>query len=119
MRRISRSWWTFHVAATAFGKLLTITWSWLLAPSPTVISKSIFQHSPPPTVRTGLLAITDDVGMSPWREGAAALWNASMDDITSTYFLTTHNKTSLCKFDPNIEDLLIFMKKLGFVSILD
>jgi hypothetical protein len=42
--------------------------------------------------------------------GVAALWNASVDDAASTYILVTHDKISLCKFDPNIEDLLFFMK---------
>jgi hypothetical protein len=50
------------------------------------------------------------MGSSTWRAGIAALWNASVDGTALTYFLATHSKTSLCKFDPNIEDFLIFMK---------
>jgi hypothetical protein len=50
------------------------------------------------------------MGSSTWRAGIAALWNASVDGTALTYFLATHSKTSLCKFDPNIGDFLIFMK---------
>jgi hypothetical protein len=64
---------------------------------------------PPPTTGPGLLAIADAMGSFTWRAGATTHWIASMDDTTSTYFLATHGKTSLCKFDLNIEDLLCFI----------
>jgi hypothetical protein len=57
-----------------------------------------------------LLAAADTMGTSTWRASATTLWNASTDDIALTYFLATHDKTSLYKFDPNVDDLLIFMK---------
>jgi hypothetical protein len=72
-------------------------------------SRSVFQHSSP-TAGSELLAVADVMDTSTWRAGAAALWNASVDDTTSTYFLITHDKISLWKFDPNVDDLLIFMK---------
>jgi hypothetical protein len=100
------------MAATASGRLLAANRSRLLVPSPIVVSRSVFWHSSP-TPRLGLLVVTDDVGSSTWRVGVVTLWNASVDDAASTYFLATRGKTSLCKFDPNIEDLLIFMKNLG------
>jgi hypothetical protein len=78
----------------------------LLAPA---TPRSIFEHS---SLTTGseLLAAANVMGTSTWRAGATSLWNASVDDIPSTYFLTTHGKTSLCKFNPNIDELLIFIK---------
>jgi hypothetical protein len=63
-----------------------------------------------PTIGSGLLAVVDTGASFTWRAGAIALWNASMDGTVLTYLLATHRKTGLCKFDPNIEDLLIFMK---------
>jgi hypothetical protein len=54
---------------------------------------------------SGLLA--DAVGSSTWTVGIVGLWNASVDNTASTYFLATHSKTSLCKFDPKIEGLSI------------
>jgi hypothetical protein len=36
-----------------------------------------------------------------------------------TYFLVTNSKTSLCKFDSNIDDLLIFYVNLGLIVILE
>jgi hypothetical protein len=51
------------MAATVSGRLLTAFRFRLLAPSPTVISRSVFQHSSP-TVRSELLAVTDTVGSS-------------------------------------------------------
>jgi hypothetical protein len=70
----------------------------------------VFRHSSP-IAGSGLLAVANAMGISIWRVGAATLWNAFMDDNASTSFLATHGKTSLCKFKPNIEDLLIFIKK--------
>jgi hypothetical protein len=118
MGRISCSWWTFHMATTASDRLLAAFRSRLMAPSPTAISRSVFRHSFP-TAGLGLLVLANAMDNSTWRAGIAALWNASVDDTASTYFLATHGKTSLCKFNPNIEYLLIFMKKLSFVCILD
>jgi hypothetical protein len=69
----------------------------------------VFWHSSP-TVGSGLLAVADTMGRSTWRADAAALPIASVDDTASIYFLTTHSKIRLCKFDPNIKYLLIFMK---------
>jgi hypothetical protein len=76
---------------------------------PIAVSSSVFQHSSP-TVGSGLLATADAMGNSTWRVGIITLCNASVEDIVSTYFLATHGKTNLCKFNPNIDDLLIFMK---------
>jgi hypothetical protein len=109
MGTISRSRWTFHVATTAFDRLQAANRSRLLAPSPTAVSRTLLWHSSP-TVRSGLLAVADAVGSSTYRAGTVALWNAYVDYTASTYFLATHDKTSLCKFNPNIEDLLIFIK---------
>jgi hypothetical protein len=92
------------VAATASSKILAAIGCNLLA---LAALKSVFQHYSP-TVRSGLLAVVDVVGSSTWKASAATVWNASVDDTASTYFLTTHSKTSLCKFDPNVVDLLIF-----------
>jgi hypothetical protein len=89
-----------------FGWILATKWCRLLAPA---ASMSAFHHSSP-IVRLGLSAAADAVVSSTWTAGAAALWNASVDDTTSTYFLATHNLTCLCKFNTNVEDLLIFMK---------
>jgi hypothetical protein len=97
------------VAATASGRLLAAFRSRLLAPSLTAVSNSVFCHSSL-TTESGLLVVVDIVGSSTWSAGATALWNASMYDTASTYFLATHGKRSLCKFDPNIGDLSIFMK---------
>jgi hypothetical protein len=76
---------------------------------PTVVSRSVFHHSSP-TVGSGLLVVADVVGSSTWRAGVVALWNASVDDTASTYFVATHSKIWFCKLDSNIDDLLFFMK---------
>jgi hypothetical protein len=94
--RISYSRCTFHVASTASGRILATFRSMLLAPSPTAVSRSAFQHSSP-TAGSGLLAIADVVESFTRRAGITALWNASVDDIASTYFHATLGKTSLCK----------------------
>jgi hypothetical protein len=112
MGRISHCRWTFHVTVTTSGRLLATTGYRLLTPA---ISRSILQHSTL-TVRSGLLDVVDVMGSSTRR--IAVLCNAIVDDTTLAYFVTTHDKTSLCKFDPNVVDLLIFMKILGYVSIL-
>jgi hypothetical protein len=70
MGRIFHSRWTYHVAATASDRLLAAFRSRLLVPSPTAGS--------------GLLAIANVMGSSTWRTGAATLWNASVDNTTST-----------------------------------
>jgi hypothetical protein len=97
------------MTVTASGKILATFRSGLLVPSPTTISRSAFRHSSP-TDGPGLLADADAMGSSTRRVGATTLWNTSVNDTALTYFHATHGKTSLCKFDPNIEDLLIFMK---------
>jgi hypothetical protein len=77
----------------------------LLAPA---TSGPVFKHSSP-TAGSGVLADGDAMGIATWRASIATLWNATMDDTALTYFLTTHNKTSLCNFDPNVNELLIFL----------
>jgi hypothetical protein len=69
----------------------------LASPPPIAVSRSAFWHSSP-TDGSGLLAITDAVGSSTWRAGAAILWIASVGDTASTYdFHVTDGKTILCK----------------------
>jgi hypothetical protein len=97
------------VTATAAARLLATDSSRLLVPSPIAASWSTFRHSSL-TPESRLLVVADAMGNSTWRAGTATLWNASVVDTASIYFLDTHGKTNLCKFDPNIEDLLIFMK---------
>jgi hypothetical protein len=106
MGRISHSRWTFHVVVITSDRLLAAIGCRLLAP---IVSRSFFQHSSS-IVGSGLLATVNVVGSSSWMASATALWNASVDDTASTYLLATHGKTSLCKFDPNKVNLLIFMK---------
>jgi hypothetical protein len=48
------------------------------------------------------------MGTSTWKASTAALWNAAVDDTALTYFHTINGKTSLCKFDPNVDVMLIF-----------
>jgi hypothetical protein len=94
------------LATTASSWILSVTGCRLMVPA---ASRSVFQHSSP-TTGSGLLVITNAVGSSTWRADVTTLWNASMDETASTYFLGTHGKTTLCKFDPNVIDLLFFMK---------
>jgi hypothetical protein len=105
MGRISYSQWTFHMSTTPSDSIQAATGCRLLAPA---TSRSLFQHSS--TVGSGLLVTTDVVGSSTLRTCTTTLWNASVDDTALTYFLSTHEKTSLCKFNPNVVDLLIFIK---------
>jgi hypothetical protein len=104
--RISHSRCTSHVAATVSGRILDAFRSSLLASSPPPISQSTWRHSPP-TDGSGILVVTDVVGISTWRAGAAALWIAFVEDTTAlTYdFHATDGKRSLCK--------------IGFVCLLD
>jgi hypothetical protein len=99
--KITHSWPSFHVAGTTSIWILAAIECRLLAPA---ASRSVFQHSSP-RVGSGLLVVADAVGTSTWRESVDALWNASVDDTAPTYFLTTHGKTSLCKFEPNVDDM--------------
>jgi hypothetical protein len=94
---ISHSQCTSHVAATTFGRILASYRSRLLASTTTSVFRSAFGHSP--TDGSGVLAITDVVGISTWRVGAAVLWITSVEDtIVSTYdFHATHGKINLCK----------------------
>jgi hypothetical protein len=56
---------------------------------------SDFQHSYP-IVGSGILTDTDPVDTSTWREGVAALWNASVDDTAMTSFLTNNSQAYIC-----------------------
>jgi hypothetical protein len=82
MGRISHSWCTSHVVATASGRILAA-----------YRISALF-----PTDRSGVLAVADAVGSSTWRASIAALWIASMEDTASTYnFHASHGKTCLCQ----------------------
>jgi hypothetical protein len=70
----------------------------LLVSSPTTVSSLAWRHCSPKD-RSGVLAITDTVGISTWRVGATALWITFIEDTaTLTYDVhAIHGKTSLCK----------------------
>jgi hypothetical protein len=72
-----------------------------------------------PPAGSGLLATVDAMGSSTWRAGAAAFWNASVDDTTSNYLLATHGKTSFMQIWSNCSWHVNFYENLGFVSILE
>jgi hypothetical protein len=36
-----------------------------------------------------------------------------------TFFLATHGKPSLCKFNPNVDDLLFFYENIGIGGVGD
>jgi hypothetical protein len=74
-----------------------------------IVSGLVFQHSSA-IAGSRLLATTNAMGSSTRRAGVASLLHASVDDTATTYFLTTNGKTKLCKFNPNVVNLLIFMK---------
>jgi hypothetical protein len=82
------------MATTASVRILVTFMSRLLVSYPIAVSRSAFRHSSP-TDGSGVLVITDVMGSSTWRAGAAALWIASVEDTTLTYdILATHCKTS-------------------------
>jgi hypothetical protein len=96
--RISRSYCTSHVVATTFDRISAAFGSRLLASPPTPVSRSAWRHCSL-TDGTGVLAVTDAVGISTWTAGVITLWITSVEDTAaSTYnFHATHSKTSLCR----------------------